>query len=94
MTKVDYITASGPYAEIHIGEGAWAIRERMQHLEERLDPRRFFRIHRSVIVRLDAVEALLTRPGGDYSVRMKDGTELSVSRARRDELSERLGVGG
>ena len=30
--------------------------------------------------------------GGDYAVRLKDGTELSVSRARRDELEQRLGV--
>ncbi len=92
VQRIDYITASGPYAEIHVGGHAWALRERMHHLEENLDPRRFFRVHRSAIVRLDAVEAMLTRAGGDYAVRMKDGAELSVSRARRDELSERLGV--
>lgn len=90
--KVNYITASGPYAELHIGERTFAIREKMQALEEQLDPDAFFRIHRSAIVRLDRVDALLHAPGGDYAVRLKDGTELSVSRTRRDELAAKLGI--
>lgn len=92
VSKVDYITASGPYAELHIGEKTFAIRERMQNLEDRLDPNFFFRIHRSAIVRLDRIDALLHAPGGDYAVRLKDGTELSVSRTRRDELAAKMGV--
>ena len=90
VAKIDYITASGPYAELHVGDRAYAVRERMQTLEERLDPAVFLRVHRSVIVRLDRVEAMLRSPGGDYGVRLKDGTTLSVSRARRDELERRL----
>ena len=66
--------------------------ERMQTLEEQLDPEVFFRVHRSAIVRLDRVDALLHRPGGDYALRLKDGTELDVSRGRRDELQQRLGI--
>ena len=46
----------------------------------------------AAIVRLDRIDALLHRPGGDYAVRLKDGTELDVSRARRDELQQRLGI--
>ena len=88
VAKIDYITASGPYAELHVGDRTFAIRERMQTLEERLDPAVFFRIHRSAIVRLDRIDTLLHRPGGDYAVRLKDGTELDVSRARREELGQ------
>lgn len=91
-SKVDYITASGPYAELHVGERVFAIRERMQTLEERLDPAAFFRIHRSAIVRIDRIDTLLHSPGGDYAVRLKDGTELSLSRSRRDELEQLLGI--
>jgi len=92
VAKVDYITASGPYAELHAGDRTFAIRERMQTLEERLDPAVFIRVHRSAIVRLDRIDALLRSSGGDYAVRLKDGTELPVSRARRDDLEQRLGV--
>jgi two-component system LytT family response regulator len=92
VAKIDYITASGPYAELHVADRTFAIRERMQVPEEKLDPARFFRIHRSAIVRLDRIETLLHRSGGDYAVRLKDGTELSLSRSRREELELRLGV--
>ena len=91
VDRIDYITADGPYAELHVGERTLALRERMHTLEERLDPEVFFRIHRSAIVRLDKVDALLKRSGGDYAVRLKDGTELSLSRAKRDELERRMG---
>jgi two-component system LytT family response regulator len=89
---IDYITASGPYAELHVGDRTFAVRERMQTLEEKLDPALFFRIHRSAIVRLDRIDTLRHAAGGDYAVRLKNGTELSVSRGRRDELEAKLGV--
>ena len=92
VTRIDYITASGPYAELHVADKTFAIRERMQVLEEKLDPSAFFRIHRSAIVRLDRIDTLLHAPGGDYAVRLKSGTELSVSRSRRDDLAARLGI--
>ena len=92
VDRIEYITDSGPYAELHVEGKTFAVRERMQALEERLDPRRFFRIHRSAIVRIDMVDVFLRHAGGDYGVRLKNGVELSVSRNRREELEERLGV--
>ena len=92
VASIDYIEASGPYAEIHVSDKTYVIRERMQTLEERLDPHVFFRIHRSAIVRIDRIETLLRSSGGDYAVRLRGGTELSVSRSRREELEEKLGM--
>ena len=94
VAAVDYITSDGPYAELHAGQETHVIRETMQALEDRLDPARFFRIHRSTIVRLDRVDALLTAPGGDYAVRLADGTRLGLSRSRRDAFARRLGIQG
>ena len=68
------------------------MRERVQTLAEQLDPAVFVRVHRSAIVRLDRIETLLHRPGGDYAVRLKSGAEVDVSRARRDELAQRWGI--
>jgi two-component system LytT family response regulator len=92
VEKIDYITASGPYAELHLGPQLYLIRDRMQNLEERLDPERFFRIHRSAIVQIDRIETLLRGAGGDYAVRLRGGVQLPVSRNRREELEERLGL--
>ena len=94
VDRIDYITASGPYAELHEGDKTYVIRERMRNLADRLDPERFLRIHRSAIVQLDRIDALLRASGGDYAVRLKGGTKLSVSRSRREELEQYLGLRG
>ena len=94
VASIDYIAADGPYAEVHAGDETFVIREQMQTLEDRLDPSQFFRIHRSTIVRLNRVEALLVAGGGDYAVKLHDGTRLRVSRTRRDALAARLGIDG
>jgi len=92
VKQIDYIVASGPYAELYVGDKRYIIRERMQTLEERLDPNRFFRIHRSAIVRLDLVETLLRNPGGDYALQLRGGVRLKVSRSRFEELEKRMGI--
>jgi two-component system LytT family response regulator len=93
VSKIDYITASGSYAELHAAGKTFAVRERMQTLEEKLDPAVFFRLHRSAIARLDHIDALLRASGGDYAVRLKDGTELPLSRSRREQLEQVMGKG-
>ena len=92
VEDVTHITADGSYAELHTDDDTYVIRERMKTLASRLDPSAFVRVHRSAIVRLDEVELILRSGGGDYAVRLEDGTTLSVSRGRIDELQDRLGV--
>ena len=92
VEQIDYISASGPYAELHVGDKAYLVREQMQTLEERLNPDQFFRIHRSTIVRLDLIESLHHSAGGDYAISLTTGQRLKVSRSRRDDLARRLGL--
>ena len=90
--EIDFIIASGPYADLYSGERKYVIRESMQNLEDRLDPDMFIRTHRSVIVRLDLIETLHKGAGGDYEVQLKSGRRLRVSRSRIDALERKLGV--
>ena len=55
----------------------------MNALEERLDPKRFARIHRSTIVRLDRVTELQPLDRRSYVVVLRDGRRLMMSRRRR-----------
>lgn len=91
VAEIDYISASGVYAELHTAGSRHVIRESLQALEGQLDPAEFMRIHRSVIVRLDRVEMLLRGAQGSYEVQLRDGTRLRVGRSRREELERRLG---
>jgi two-component system, LytTR family, response regulator len=92
VKQVDYITAAGPYAELHVAGRTSVIRETMQTLEERLDPAVFMRVHRSIIVRLDLVEALEREAGGDGVLVLKGGIRLRVSRTRREAVERWLGL--
>ncbi len=93
VEEIRYITAEDAYVKIHTAEEAYLLRERMHVLEDRLDPSSFVRIHRSTIVRLDLIETVLQRSGGNYAVRLTTRDELDVSRSRHDELLSRLETG-
>lgn len=92
VEDITHITADGSYAELHVDDDTYVIRERMKTLDARLDPAEFVRVHRSAIVRLDEIELILRGGGGDYAVRLQSGTRVSVSRSRVDKLQNRLGV--
>ena len=94
VDEIEFIVASGPYAELYSGDRKYVIRESMQNLEEKLDPNAFIRTHRSVIVRLDLIETLHKGAGGDYEIQLKSGRRLRVSRSRLEALEKKLGVSG
>jgi len=87
---VDWIEADNYYIKLHVGGKAHLLRLSMKELEEKLDPKSFWRIHRSAIINLDRVKELHQHPGGEYVVVLKDGTELKLSRGRRERLQELL----
>jgi len=66
----------------------------LAELERRLDPARFLRINRGILVNLAWVGELRAEPGGHLAVRLKDAerTELAVSRDRARTLKDRLGL--
>ncbi len=90
--EIDWIESAGNYVRVHVGRERHLLRETMTTLEERLDPERFIRIHRSTIVNLDRVRELEPYFHGDYVVRLNDGTRLTMSRTYRDRLQTRLGL--
>jgi len=71
----------------------YALDNSIADLEQKLEPRRWVRIHRSTLLNVDAVKELRTWFGGKLLVRLKDGkTELQVARDRASEVKARLGV--
>jgi DNA-binding LytR/AlgR family response regulator len=83
VDEIDWIEARSYYARLHVGARHFLIRQSMNALEERLDPKRFARIHRSTIVRLDRVTELQPLDRRSYVVVLRDGRRLMMSRRRR-----------
>jgi two-component system, LytTR family, response regulator len=88
---VDWVEAAGNYLRLHAGTATHLLRETMNSLEGRLDPERFWRIHRSTIVNVDRIRELQPVFHGDYAVILHDGTELTLSRTYRRNLPELSG---
>ena len=85
-TDVDWFQAAGNYVRLHVGDQQHLIRSTITELQQRLDPQRFVRIHRSVILNLARLRQVQLWIGGDYLAILNDGQKLKVSRTHRDDL--------
>jgi two-component system LytT family response regulator len=91
--EIDWIEAEDYYVKLHVKGRGHLLRETMNDIEACLDPEVFVRIHRSSIVNLERVRELRQLFGGDYTVVLHDGTQLKLSRARRERLESLLKTG-
>lgn len=85
LSEVIWIEAEDYYAAIHGRGRRYLVRESLASLEARLNPTRFVRIHRSAIVNLDFVRQI-----GESTVLLRNGSELPVSRRRREQVAEAI----
>jgi two-component system LytT family response regulator len=88
--EIDWIEAAGNYVRLHVGNTSHLLRETMNAIEGRLDPEKFFRIHRSRIVNMERIQELQPWLNGEYSVLLRTGTRLTLSRGYREKLQDRL----
>jgi two-component system LytT family response regulator len=90
--QVDWIEAADYCVRVHAGGRFHLLRESMRELEARLDPRRFFRVHRSAIVNVSRIRELQPYFRGEFVLVMQDGARLKLSRGRREQLTTLLGL--
>ena len=84
--EIDWIQTAGHYLVLHVAGQEHLIRETIKALEQRLDPNRFVRIHRSIIVNIDRVKQLAPTFHGEYELKLRDGTRLASGRGYSDRL--------
>jgi two-component system LytT family response regulator len=87
------VEAADNYVMLHLVAGRLMLRETMAALETRLGTLQFARINRSAIVQLDQIREIQPAQHGDYTVVLRDGTKLPLSRSLRGRL-DRFGAGG
>jgi two-component system LytT family response regulator len=91
VDEIDWIEAAANYVRLHTGKEAHLLRETINGLAAKLDPDKFLRIHRSIIVNLERVKEMQPWFHGDYVVILQDGTQLTSSRNYREQLRKLLG---
>lgn len=90
---VDWIAAAGDYSELHAHGRAHLFRETMNSLEQKLDPAKFLRIHRSRIIRTSCIVELRSIENREYIVKLSDGSEHRSSRTYAGQLENWLNSG-
>lgn len=90
LRDVERLEAARNYVTVHAGGERYRLRTTLDRLEERLDPRRFVRVHRSTIVAVERVAELAPWSHGDYTVLLRSGARVRLSRRYRDRLERFL----
>lgn len=90
--RIDYVRAERNYVRIHAGRDSHRVRGSLGAMERKLDPARFQRIHRSLIVALDRVEEVETLDHGELALRLRSGAVLVSGRTYTAALRGALGL--
>ena len=83
---VEAVVAEGNYVALSAAGRQHLVRETMKSVEDALDPAEFVRIHRSIIVRIDAIARVEPAGHGEYRVSMRSGATHDSSRAYSERL--------
>lgn len=83
---IAFVSAEEKYVRLHTEKESFLLRETMSALEQRLDPSKFARIHRSYLVNLDFIQEIQPWSHGDCVVVLKNGKKLTCSRRYRERL--------
>jgi len=91
VADIEWIEAEGNYARLHVARHVYDVRETLQALTEKLDPREFIRIHRSTIVNIRRIREVQPWFRGSHIVLLHSGEELRMSRYQRGAVERLLG---
>ncbi|MFN7943172.1 MAG: LytTR family DNA-binding domain-containing protein [Thermoanaerobaculia bacterium] len=86
VEEVDWFEAAGNYVRLHTARGRQLARETMAKLESELDPERFVRVHRGIIVNLDRVRGLERALSGDHTLVLESGARVTLARSHRERF--------
>lgn len=83
---MDWLKAAGNYVELHVGPACHLVEVTVAEIEKRLDPARFVRIHRSVIVNTERIRTVQPASHSEYLVTLASGTQLRSGRTYRETM--------
>jgi LytTr DNA-binding domain len=89
--EIEWIEAAGNYVTVHSKRGQVLHRATLSAVEAELSRHGFVRIHRSRVVRLDAVTEVATTASGDFTATLASGLKVAGSRRFRSGLAQATG---
>jgi len=92
LREVSLFTAEGNYVRVLWSKARPLLGRPLQSLEQRLDPKRFFRANRRQVINLDFIESVELGVGGQLHVQLRDGPEVEISRRQARLFRTRMSV--
>lgn len=90
---IDRVEAERDYMRLHIGTRSFLLHQTISALEQRLDPARFIRLHRSTIVRRDRIAKLHHDGLGTWYAVLSDASEMRIGRSYLAAVRTLMGRG-
>ena len=81
VEDIEWIEAADYYSCLHVGTKNFMLRETIKQLASTLDPQKFVRIHRSVIVNVEQLQEIIREGQNEGSVVLTNGQRLKMSKA-------------
>jgi two-component system LytT family response regulator len=92
VDAIDCVLAQANYVEIRVGARCFVLRKPLTVLQQELDPARFARVHRSVLVRIAAVTGVEPLASGRFRLQLACGQMLTTGRSYREQVRRRFGL--
>jgi len=86
VESIEWIESADNYVQLHCGTKMHLLGETLTGVQEKLDPRKFQRIHRCRIVNVSRITAIHPMVNGTYSVELRNGTRLTTGRQYKDAI--------
>ncbi|HSG99916.1 MAG TPA: response regulator [candidate division Zixibacteria bacterium] len=90
INDVDWIGSEGNYVSLHFGNKTHLIRDSLNNFHARLDPEKFIRTHRSVVVNAERIAEIVPGADSEYEIVLTSGQRLPLSRRRYREALDAL----
>jgi two-component system LytT family response regulator len=92
VKNIRLLESEGNYTRIHFDEHKPQLFRSLTAMEERLDPKHFFRANRKQVINLAWVEGIEPWFSGGLLVRLKGGLKVELSRRQAQDFRERMSL--
>jgi len=81
VADIEWIEAADYYSCLHVGTKSFMLRETIKQLAHTLDPNKFVRVHRSIMVNLDQIREIFREGQSEGSIVLVNGQRLKMSKS-------------
>ena len=92
VKNIRLLESEGNYTRVHFDDSKPQLFRSLTAMEERLDPKHFFRANRKQVINLAWVDGIEPWFSGGLLVRLKGGLKVELSRRQAQDFRERLSL--